>query len=163
MVNNNSNEEKIFMTKEAIDSLKLKLDKLINIIRPEVLKELSEARKQGDLSENADYDSAREKQAETESEIAKIETILINAEEIKSVNNDIVEISNVISFNDLDTKTTKTIKLVSSSIEIDPFSEVMNISINSPIGQAIIEKRVGDIVEVITKASTFKIEITKIQ
>ncbi len=161
--NNNHNEEKIFMTKEAIDGLKLKLDKLINIVRPEVLKELSEARKQGDLSENADYDSAREKQAEIESEIAKIETILINVEEIKSVNNDIIEISNVVSFEDDNLKETKIIKLVSSPIEIDPFSEVINIAVNSPIGKAMLGKKVGDVIEIETNNNISKIKILKIQ
>lgn len=77
--------EEILLTKEGIKDLQEELDNLINVIRPEVIEELKEARAQGDLSENADYDAARNRQAEVEGRIKEIESLLTKAKEIKEV------------------------------------------------------------------------------
>ncbi|MDD7381660.1 MAG: transcription elongation factor GreA, partial [Bacillales bacterium] len=62
-------KDKIIVTKEGLEKLKAELRNLIDVIRPEVIQELKEARAQGDLSENADYDAARARQAEVEARI----------------------------------------------------------------------------------------------
>ena len=161
--NNNLNDDKIYMTKEGIKDLENKLNILVNETRPAVLIDLSEARKQGDLSENADYDAARERQAEVESEILKIETILSKSEEIKHINNKIVEISNIVKFENIDTGKIIEIKLVSSNIEIEPFNEkVLSIAIDSPIGKAMMSKKVNDEVLIETSSKNFRIRILKI-
>ena len=72
-------EEKIYLTQEGINNLKNELEHLKNVVRLEVLEELKEARAQGDLSENADYDAARNRQAEVEGKIAQLQNQIENA------------------------------------------------------------------------------------
>ncbi len=159
---NNFDQDKVYMTQEAIDNLRERLNHLVNVIRPEVLKELSEARQQGDLSENADYDSARNKQAELEAEISNLETILTKVEVIENVNLNEVEISNIVTYKNIDTNEEKTIKIVSSSIEVDPFSEIINVAIDTPIGKALLGKNKGDTVTVETAQKILNLKIMKI-
>ncbi len=159
---NNFDQDKVYMTQEAIDNLKERLNHLVNNVRPEVLKELSEARQQGDLSENADYDSARNKQAELESEISNLETILTKVEVIESVNLNEVEISNIVTYKNLASKEEKTIKIVSSSIEVDPFAKIINVAIDTPIGNALLGKNKGDTVTVETSQKILNLKIIKI-
>ena len=78
------NDSKILLTKEAIKELKEELKTLIEVKRPEVIQEIVDARAQGDLSENAEYEAAREKQGLIEDRIAEIEKTLENAQEIKT-------------------------------------------------------------------------------
>ena len=73
-------KEKIIVTKEGFEKLKAELRNLIDVIRPEVIQELKEARAQGDLSENADYDAARARQAEVEARINQLTEQIDNAE-----------------------------------------------------------------------------------
>lgn len=159
---NNFDQDKVYMTQEAIDNLKERLNHLVNTVRPEVLKELSEARQQGDLSENADYDSARNKQAELEAEISNLETILTKVEVIENVNLNEVEISNIVTYKNMDTNEEKTIKIVSSSIEVDPFAEIINVAIDTPIGKALLGKNKGDTVTVETAQKILNLKIIEI-
>ena len=76
-------KEKIIVTKEGFEKLKAELRNLIDVIRPEVIQELKEARAQGDLSENADYDAARARQAEVEARINQLTEQIDNAEIIE--------------------------------------------------------------------------------
>ena len=73
-------EEKFYMTEEGLQDLKNELDQLVNVTKLEVIEELQAARAQGDLSENADYDAARDRQAQVESRIKEIENQIKNAE-----------------------------------------------------------------------------------
>lgn len=95
--------EKILLTKEGIKDLQEELDNLINIIRPAVIEELKEARAQGDLSENADYDAARNRQAEVEGRIKEIESLLTKAKEIKEVKSKtgIIKLGSKVTFTNL--------------------------------------------------------------
>ncbi len=163
MSSENNNLNKIYMSRESIEELRERLNHLINEVRPQILEELAEARKQGDLSENADYDSAREKQAEIEAEISRVESILIKAVEIVAKDKNKVEISNIVTFKMIETGETRTIKLVSSNIEVNSLVDVPSIAIDSPIGHAILGKLIGDEVTVIAPTSKFKIKIEKIK
>ena len=72
--------EKVLLTKSGIEKLRLERDLLVNVERPKVIADLQAARAQGDLSENADYDAARERQAEVEARIKEIDVMLQNAQ-----------------------------------------------------------------------------------
>ena len=75
--------EKIYVTKEGYQDLVNELDNMIHVVRQEVIHELQEARAQGDLSENADYDAARDRQARVEARIRDLESMIANAEIIE--------------------------------------------------------------------------------
>ena len=74
-------DEKFYVTKEGLDELLKEQDNLIHVVRDEVILELQEARAQGDLSENADYDAARDHQARVEARIRELEAMIANAED----------------------------------------------------------------------------------
>ena len=152
--------ERLKITKAGYQKLQDELRTLIDVTRDEVKAQLAEARAQGDLSENADYDAARNKQAEVEARIKQIEDILETAEIIEEVKH-----TNRVALG-----STVTIKIVGSddeqrykilgTIARDPFSGI--ISNICPLGEAIIGKSLGDIVEV-KGAKPYKIEIVKIE
>lgn len=144
---------------------KAKLEKeyrhLIDVERPEVIEQLKVARAQGDLSENADYDAARDRQSEVEGRIKEIENILANAEIIDkgSKNSKIVTLGSTVEIRDLSDNTTAKYKVV-GTVEADPIKGL--ISNVSPLGHAIVGKRVGDVV-IVRVAQEYKVEILKIE
>lgn len=148
------------LTQEGVDNLKTELTYLKDVKRGENLEALKEARAQGDLSENADYDSARNEQARIEARIAEIENIIKNVKIIKTTSEDIVNIGKTVSVRFVDTKELKEFYLV-GSIEADP--RARKISIESPIGKAMLNHAEGDTVEVKTETGRiFSIEIVEI-
>ena len=139
-------EKKIYLTQEGYDELKSELDHLINVKRPENIQAIKEARALGDLSENADYDAAKNDQAEIEGRIKKIEKMLENSEIIERAAGDTVSLGSTVSIRYVDDDDeTDEYKIVGSQ-EADPF--MSKISNESPIAQAIMNKKVGDIVKV---------------
>jgi transcription elongation factor GreA len=122
------------LTQEGYDSLRAELKELVDVKRVENLEALKEARAQGDLSENADYDAARTEQARIEGRIAEIENILKFAKIIKSTSDDAVNIGKKVKVLFLETNTEKEFYFI-SSIEVDPKNN--KISIESPIGRAL--------------------------
>ncbi|RKX67012.1 MAG: transcription elongation factor GreA [Tenericutes bacterium] len=146
------------LTAEGKKQKETRLKELINTERPAILIQLSEARAQGDLSENADYDFAKEKQAEIESEIASIEAILANVTIIKKSKGDRVTLGSTVTY----TKgtTTQVIKIV-GPLEADPLEEIPMVAYNTPLAKALIGASKGDIVKVRVEKS-YKINITKI-
>ena len=92
----------VYLTQEGLDELKKELDNLIKVKRPENIQAIKEARALGDLSENADYDSARDEQAQIEGRIKTIEKMLENAKVIKEVSKDKVGIGTVVSIRYMD-------------------------------------------------------------
>ncbi len=153
--------DKIELTSEGRDQLTAEKKKLIDIDRPEVIEQLKAARAQGDLSENADYDAARNKQAEVEARIKEIENILANAKIVKdqSKSDKTIALGSVVSFTNLNDKSVKEIKIV-GTVEADPFKNL--VSNQSPVGIALLGHKVGDIVTVKVKQS-FDIRIDKIE
>ncbi len=148
------------LTQEGVDNLKLELTHLKDVKRGENLEALKEARAQGDLSENADYDAARNEQARIEARIAEIENIIKNVKIIRTTNEDIVNIGKTVSVKFLASEEIKEFYLV-GSIEADP--KARKISIESPIGKAMLNHSEGDVVEVKTDTSrVFSIEILEI-
>lgn len=138
--------KKIILTHEGLENLEQELQELKVVRRKDVAAKIKEARGQGDLSENAEYDAAKEEQAEIEARIVTIENMLRNAEVIDSGNvTDTVSIGNTIKLfdNEFDEEIEYTIV---GSAEADPFNG--KISNESPIGMAIIGHKVGDVVEV---------------
>ena len=153
-------DKKIYVTREVLEELKKELDYLINVRRPENITSIKEARALGDLSENADYDAARNEQAELEGRIKKLEKMLENVEIIEKIDTDKVSIGSTVSIKYVDDDDTDEYKIVGSQ-EADPF--MSKISNESPIAKAILNKKVGDIVEVESPNGVYKIEITEIK
>lgn len=153
-------DKKVYLTQEGFDELKAELDDLINVQRPENIEALKEARALGDLSENADYDAAKNDQALIESKIKKIEKMLENVEIIKEKATGKVGLGNTVEIMYVDDKDKDVYKIVGSQ-EADPF--MSKISNESPIARAIMSKKVGDIVEVDSPNGKYKIQITEIK
>lgn len=152
--------EKIELTKEGEAKLTKELRHLIDIDRPEVLDQLAAARAQGDLSENADYDAARNKQAEVEARIKEIENILANAKiiEEKKQTSKLVALGSTVEIKDLSDNTKATYTIV-GTVEANPTKGL--ISNVSPLGKAIVGKKVGDVC-VVRVAREYKVEILKL-
>lgn len=152
--------EKTKLTKEGYDQLEKELRNLIDVVREDVKKQLAEARAQGDLSENADYDAARGRQAEVEGRIQQIEAILANCEIIVEKKGDgkKVGLGSTVEIEYIELHRTATYTIV-GTIESDPFSG--KISNASPLGEAIIGKKEGDIVEVKGK-QVYSVKIVKL-
>ena len=149
--------EKIELTKEGEAKLTKELRHLIDIDRPE---QLAAARAQGDLSENADYDAARNKQAEVEARIKEIENILANAKIIdeKKQASKLVALGSTVEIKDLSDNTKATYTIV-GTVEANPTKGL--ISNVSPLGKAIVGKKVGDVC-VVRVAREYKVEILKL-
>ena len=148
------------LTQEGVDNLKQELQYLKDVKRGENLEALKEARAQGDLSENADYDAARNEQARIEARIAEIENIIKNVKIIRTTSEDIVNIGKTVKVKFIATEEIKEFYLV-GSIEADP--KARKISIESPIGKAMLNHSEGDVVEVKTETGRmFSVEIVEI-
>lgn len=154
-------DKKIYLTADGYRDLKKELDELINVKRPENIQAIKEARALGDLSENADYDAAKNDQAEIEGRIKRIEKMLENVEIIEKVNSDVVSLGSTVSIKYCDDEDETDEYEIVGSQEADPF--VSKISNESPIAKAIMNKKVGDIVEVESPNGVYKIEITAIK
>ncbi len=150
--------ENIMLTAEGYLELEQELNMLKTERRPEVIKALKEARALGDLSENSDYDAARNEQAQVEARIKELEfklehSIIADASKCDSVN-----VGNTVTIK-YDDGEIEEYKIV-GSLEADPFEN--KISNESPIGKAIIGHKVGEEVEVTSPNGNFSVVITNI-
>lgn len=138
--------EKQPMTVEGKAKLDAELKKLLHEDRPAVIKAIEEARGHGDLSENADYDAAKERQAFIESRISEIQGKLAVAEVVdpSKIKSDKIVFGATVSLEDLDTEKSLRYKIVGVD-EADIKSGLL--SVFSPLGRAIIGKKKGDIIE----------------
>ncbi|WP_330463485.1 transcription elongation factor GreA [Metamycoplasma gateae] len=153
-------DKKIYLTKESLEQYKKRLIFLQEEARPQVIEEIKEARNQGDLSENAEYDAARDKQAAIENEILEIQHILENAILIDedTTGSHIVKIGSTAKLLDLKTKQVLTVTIV-GALDADPFSG--KISNSSPLAKAILGHKVDEIVEV-EAPKKYKVKIESI-
>ena len=153
-----SNKEKIYLTKESFQQYKDRLKFLQETARPQVIEEIKEARGQGDLSENAEYDAARDKQAAIENEINEIQHILDNYEIIKSTNTNVVKIGSKVQLISLADDSIQDLVIV-GSLDADPFSG--KISNTSPLAKALLDKEVNSVIEV-EAPKKYKVKILSI-
>ena len=154
------NKNVVYLTQQGLDDLKKELDDLINVRRPENIQAIKEARALGDLSENAEYDAARNEQAEIEGRIKQLEKMLENVSIITDVGTDTVSIGNTVSIKYVDDEEEDEYKIVGCQ-EADPFES--KISNESPIAQALFDHKVGDIVTVESPNGNYAVEIIEIK
>jgi transcription elongation factor GreA len=151
-------EETILLTAEGFLKLENELNDLKENQRPEVIKALKEARALGDLSENAEYDAAKNEQARVEGRIKELEYKLEHSR-VMDGNKDTVSIGSTVTVKYVDDDETEEYKIV-GSLEADPFQN--KISNESPIGIAIFGKKVGDIIDVKSPNGSYQVQIVKI-
>lgn len=153
-------ENKVLLTQSGIEKLRKERETLINVERPKVIEELQAARAQGDLSENADYDAARDKQAALESRIKEIDNMLQHAEIINEDDTDIevVKPGTTVTLLDLADNEEGTYTIV-GSFETDPVNG--KISNESPLAKAILGHSIGEIVTVAVE-EPYEVKILKI-
>lgn len=153
-------EDKIYVTEEGLQQLKDEYNHLVHVVRDEVKAELKEARSLGDLSENADYDAARDKQSKVESRIAELENMLRHIEIINTKGSSkVVRIGSTVTIEFIDTKKTETYAIVGST-EADPLNG--KLSNESPLALAILDKKVGSTVTVNVK-EPYEVIIVKVK
>ena len=134
------------ITAEGLEQLKSELDELKLVKRKEISEKIKAALAFGDISENAEYDEAKNEQANVESRIAKLELMIKNAKVIKtSKKNGIVNIGSKVKIKDLEFDEEMEYTIVGSA-EADPFKG--RISNVSPLGEALLGKKLGEIIEV---------------
>ncbi len=153
--------EKFPMTAEGLKMLRKELENLKNVERPEIIKAIAEARDHGDLSENAEYHAAREKQSFIEGRIVELENKITRAEVIdpKKLDDSKVTFGATVVVTDLTLNSKKTYKIVGTD-EAD--IEKNLISISAPLCKAMINKKVNDVFEVQTPNGLKEYQINSI-
>lgn len=148
------------VTEEGLKKLQDEYNQLVHVDRVKNQAELKEARSLGDLSENADYDAARENQAKIEARISQLEYMLKHYEIIdtKNIDNKTVQVGSKVTLHFLDTDEEQTYSIVGST-EADPLNG--RISNETPLAIAILDKKVGQTATVAVK-NPYKVTITKI-
>ncbi len=150
-----------YITEDGLQKLKTELEHLVNIERPAISKQIAEARDKGDLSENAEYDAAKDAQGMLEMKIAKLEELIVNSRVIDESKIDIskVQILNKVKIKNKKTKTDLEYTIVSES---EANLKEGKLAVSSPIARALIGKKVGDVVEVTVPSGTVTFEVLKI-
>ncbi|MFV0479748.1 MAG: transcription elongation factor GreA [Anaerorhabdus sp.] len=154
-------DEKVYVTQEGLEELKKEYENLVHVVKNEVIEDLKAARAQGDLSENADYDAARDRQAQVEARIRDLEVMLDNIEIIKEKkgNSKIVKLGSTVEIEDLETKEVETFIIV-GSVEADPLQG--KLSNATPLAMAMMDKKVGATVEVEVE-KPYKVKIISVK
>lgn len=150
------------ITKKGYEALKAELDRLRKVERPKVIEAIAEARAHGDLSENAEYDAAKERQGFIEARIAELERRLAEARivEIAGRTSETIVFGATVVVVEQESQQKKQYMLVGQD-EAD--LKDGKISVQSPVGRALIGKRVGELVEVTTPARVVEYEVLEIR
>ena len=153
--------KKIRMSAEGLKDLEKQLEYLKNVRRAEVAQKLKEARSFGDLSENAEYDAAKNEQAILEAAIVDVEMKINNAEVVSDsdLSTDEIGVGSYVKLKDLELDEVMELQIVGST-EADP--ENNKISEDAPIGIAALKKKVGDILEVEAPIGVIRMEVLEI-
>ena len=154
-------DDKIYVTQEGLEELKKEQENLIHVVRQEVIEDLKAARAQGDLSENADYDAARDRQAQVEARIRELEVMLNNIEIIddKQGSVRVAKIGSTVKIEELDTHQIDEFTIV-GFVEADPLNgKLSNVT---PLAEAILEHKVGQTVEVLVD-EPYQVKILEIR
>lgn len=137
-----------YVTKDGLDKMKAELDRMETVERPKITQQIAEARDKGDLSENAEYDAAKEAQGMLEMKISKIKDLISNAKVIdeSQIDTSKVSILTTVRLKNNATKAEQTFKLVP-----DNESDIKSgkISVNTPIAKGLLGKSVGDMAEIV--------------
>ncbi len=154
--------EKIPMTPEGHSRLEEELRRLKSEERPAVIRAIAEAREHGDLSENAEYHAARERQSFIEGRVAELEDIISRIEVIEpsTQRGDAIRFGATVMLADEDTEAESTFHLV-GSYEAD--ASAGKLSVTSPLGRALIGKKLGEVVEVTTPGGHKSYEVVDIR
>ena len=155
-------DKKNILTYEGLKKLEDELEDLKVVKRKEVSQKIKEAREQGDLSENAEYDAAKDEQRDIETQIAELEEILKNAEVVQDNNTDkdAIKMESVVKLHDVEYDEDIEYVIVGSS-EADSLNN--KISNESPLGAAMLGKKVGDTVKVEAPAGVIEYKIISVQ
>ncbi|MCZ4408055.1 transcription elongation factor GreA [Cryomorphaceae bacterium 1068] len=150
-----------YYTKEGLQKLKDELDHLKRVERPDISRQIGEARDKGDLSENAEYDAAKEAQGHLEAKIAKLEDVVANARIIdeSQIDNSKAFILSTVKIRNIANNAEMSYTLVAEN-EAD--LKLRKISIESPIGKGLLGKAVGDIAEIQIPSGLAKFEVLEI-
>ncbi|MDL2323375.1 transcription elongation factor GreA [Bacteroidales bacterium OttesenSCG-928-A17] len=150
-----------YMTKEGYDKILDEINYLESEKRPAITRQIAEARDKGDLSENAEYDAAKEAQGQLEAKIAQLKGLLSNARLIdeSQISTDSVQIMNKVTIRNLKNNQTMSYTLVAES-EAD--LKQAKLAVNSPIAKGLMGKKVGDIAEITVPNGTISFEIMDI-
>ncbi|MBQ3921142.1 MAG: transcription elongation factor GreA [Firmicutes bacterium] len=153
--------EEILLTQEGYDKIAQEHDYLVSVRRAEVSEHLKEAKSYGDLSENAEYDAAKNEQAELEDRINKLEYMMRNAKIIseEELTGEHVNLGLGVRVKDMKTKEEFTYTIVGIT-DADPFAD--KISNDSPVGKALLGKKVGDVVEIQTESGVLNYKVMEI-
>ncbi|MCW1735965.1 transcription elongation factor GreA [Anaerorudis cellulosivorans] len=150
-----------YMTEEGFRKLKEELAYMESVQRPEISRQIAEARDKGDLSENAEYDAAKEAQGMLEAKIAQTKALIASVRLIdeNSISTETVQIMNKVTIRNVKTKKEMTYTLVSES-EADLKNG--KIAVNTPIAQGLLGKKVGDIAEIKVPSGQMTFEVLNI-
>lgn len=150
-----------YLTAEGLQKLRDDLAHMEHVERPAISKQIAEARDKGDLSENAEYDAAKEAQGLLEMKIAQLQEIVANARLIdeSKIDTETIQILNKVEIKNLKTEALITYTIVS---ETEANLKEKKISINTPIAKGLLGKRVGDVVEIQIPTGIVSFEVISI-
>jgi transcription elongation factor GreA len=151
------NDAAVLITREGLKKLQEELHELKNVRTKEIAKRLKEAISYGDLSENSEYEEAKNEQAFTQGRILELENKIQNAEIISGSHANIIKIGSIVTLRNITTRGENETYTIVGSTEADPFRN--KISNESPIGEALIDRVKGDKVKVEAPAGNFNFEI----
>lgn len=151
----------VYLTKEGLKKLKKELEHLMNVERPAISKQIGEAIEKGDISENAEYDAAKDAQGMLEAKIAEVQGKIANARILdeSKITTSKVQILNVVTIKNKKNNATMKYTLVPES-EAD--LKQGKISINTPIAKGLMGKKVGDVVDIKVPSGIIPFEIVEI-
>ena len=151
-----------YYTKDGLKKLREELQRLKSVVRPQISKQIADARDKGDLSENAEYDAAKERQGLVELEISKIEKILASARMIKDsdkIDTSKALILSTVKVLNLNSKKEASFTLVAEK-EVD--IKQNKISVESPIAKGLLGKKIGETANIVTPNGSIKFKILEI-
>lgn len=150
-----------YFTKEGLDKLKKELTQLISVERPSISQQIAEARDKGDLSENAEYDAAKNAQGMLELRISQLEEIIRNA---RIIDTSKIDISKVALLSTVELKNTKTNSVIKYTLVPENETDIKKgkISVSSPIAKGLLGKAKGEIAEIKVPAGVITFEIINI-
>ena len=153
-------EKEYILTPDGKEALERELDTLKNVTRDEIAKKIGEALSFGDLSENSEYDAAKEEQGKVEARIANIEYMLKHARVVEDDGLDIVAVGKTVTVEYIDPPRGLVTYSIVGSTEADPYKK--KLSFESPIGAAIHNHRPGEVVSAAVPAGTVTLKIVSI-